>query len=53
VVGGGLGFAEPQKHEEVVSRGIGHELEVVGRVLVVRRDVERHGPLQELSLAAW
>jgi hypothetical protein len=31
----------------VVTRSVRHELQVVGRVLVVRRDVETHHPLEE------
>ncbi len=36
-----------EEHKEVVRRCIRHELEVVGRVLVVGRDVERHHALEK------
>lgn len=36
-----------EEDEEMVCGSVGHELQVVGRVLVVRSHVERHHPLQE------
>lgn len=36
-----------QEDEELLSRSVTHELKVVGRVLVVTRDVERHHALEE------
>lgn len=36
------------KHKQLVSRRVAHELQVVGRVLVVTGDVQRHHLLQEL-----
>ena len=40
------------KDEELVRRCVGHQLEVVRRVLVVTRNVESHHLLQEL-LSCW
>jgi hypothetical protein len=36
-----------EQYEQVMGRSVGHKLQVVGRILVVRRDVECHHSLQE------
>ena len=44
---GGVDVHRSEQHKELMSRRVTHKLEIVGRVLVVRRDEERDHALQE------
>ena len=43
----GVWVCGAQQTKQVVSGRIGHHLQVVGSVFVMRRDVERHDPLEK------
>ena len=41
-----------QQHKQMMGRGVGHQLQIVRLVLVVRRDVQAHHLLEEVLWAA-